>query len=154
MSNQTLKVDLGASRVAGYLHAGLVVAVLFAVGSAALSWYLRIVLIVVLFAFVAAVATGRRTMDRFRCRDDGLLDVWTGEDWESASLCSDTLVRPVLTVLRFRRLGAGRCETRILFRDSVDVDTYRKLSIWLKWKGRCDGKRPDGPEMILRGRRG
>lgn len=63
----------------------------------------------------------------------------------------DSVVTPLLTVLRLRPEGLRMARSVVILPDSMDTESFRALRVWLKWGGaaagspdRAQAQAPDG----------
>jgi hypothetical protein len=68
-------------------------------------------------------------------------------DWVDCELLGSTFVSPQMTVVNLRPRGRRRSRAVILVPDNVDHRDFRRLRIWLRWRG---GE--DSPSVPLAGR--
>lgn len=71
-----------------------------------------------------------------RCDPDGSLAVFRDDEWQPVSLQMDSTVLSWAVVLRYCRQEGGRMETCMALADGLDPDEFRRLRVWLKWRGR------------------
>jgi toxin CptA len=62
-------------------------------------------------------------------------------DWADCELLGSTFVSPQMTVVNLRPRGWRRSRAVILVPDNVDPRDFRKLRVWLRWKG-AEERRP------------
>jgi toxin CptA len=58
----------------------------------------------------------------------------TGE-WLDCELLGSSFVSPHMTVINLRLLGSWRTRRLIVVPDNVDPRDFRRLRMWLRWKG-------------------
>lgn len=61
----------------------------------------------------------------------GQLEIWAGE-WMAAQIRRKTIVLPWLVSV-FLLLLDGKAQRLMLWPDSTNADSFRKLRVWLKW---------------------
>lgn len=72
-------------------------------------------------------------------REDGAVSCQTRNgDWVDCELLGSTFVSPQMTVVNLRSRGQRRSRAVILVPDNVDPRDFRRLRIWLRWKGEED----------------
>jgi toxin CptA len=103
-----------------------------AVWMADMDWRYRVVMWTAV-AFWLLLFLRKKPHATLRCRDDGGLDVRTGEHWQPVSLLPDSLVWPWLVVLRYRQEGR-RAVSVPLLQDSMSAEEFRRLKVWAKWR--------------------
>jgi toxin CptA len=64
-------------------------------------------------------------------------------DWVDCELLGSTFVSPQMTIINVRPRRWPRSRTVILVPDNVDPRDFRRLRIWLRWKGGEDS--PSAP---------
>lgn len=69
-----------------------------------------------------------------RGKEDGSLEIRRDGDWEQIELLADSLVLPVLTVLRYQFPGKCRARTLVVLADSLPGEDFRRLRVWLRLK--------------------
>lgn len=68
---------------------------------------------------------------------DDVLSIRTRRgNWVQYDVCDDTYVLWFLTVLNLRRARNGRRVSVALLPDAIHADDFRKLRVWLRWKGK------------------
>lgn len=135
--------------------AGLHLLALGAVTSADLSGPYRGALIV-LTGIGLMLSLRPRTLPALRCLPDGRLELSDRDGWIPAEVIAETTVWSGLVVLRYRREGAPRTESRVIPADGLDADTFRRLRMWLRWKRGADRftSRPGAESLWVRHRPG
>ena len=74
-----------------------------------------------------------------KMEEDGRLWVRTaGEGWSSATLLDSTFVNPWLTVVSVATRGRHRAHHAVILTDSMAAEDFRKLRVWLRWRGGAD----------------
>ena len=67
--------------------------------------------------------------------------VWVrtvGEGWSAATLLDSTFVNPWLTVVSVATRGRHRAHHAVILTDSMAAEDFRKLRVWLRWRGGAD----------------
>ena len=59
-------------------------------------------------------------------------------EWVDCELLGSSFVSPHMTVVNLRPRGARRSRAVILVPDNLDPRDFRRLRIWLRWKGSDD----------------
>lgn len=77
--------------------------------------------------------------ERLRHAEKGDLQLWQDEDWHEMELLDASVVQPWLTVLSLRGRADNRKRHLVILRDSLDADEFRRLRVWVKWKGLAGG---------------
>lgn len=77
---------------------------------------------------------------RVRLGDSGDLRV-LGDDGaeQPARLLADSHVSPWLVVMRYRLPGQRRTRRRVILPDSLAAEDFRRLRVWLRWRGQAPG---------------
>jgi hypothetical protein len=98
-------------------------------------WPLWPVLAAILASLAAALASAAQQPAALELRDDGNAS-WKDRSgrWHEARLGKNHFVSPVLVVLE---LAAGNRGPRrvILLADSAEPEGFRRLRVWLRWRG-------------------
>ena len=106
-------------------------------------WLLWPVLAAILASLAAALAGAARQPAALELREDGKAS-WRdrGGAWHEARLGRNHFVSPVLVVLE---LAAGNRGPKrvVLLADSAEPDGFRRLRVWLRWRGTPDGAEPE-----------
>lgn len=97
-----------------------------------LDWRVR-ALLGMAVAISLAYSLRKSSSVTLRCRDDGGMDIQSGENWQAVSVRPDSLVWPWLVVLRYRHEN-GAIVSLPLPQDSLDSTDFRRLKVWLKWR--------------------
>jgi toxin CptA len=66
-------------------------------------------------------------------------------DWHECDLLGSTFVSPLVTVVGLRPTGRRRTRHVVLVPDNVQRDEFRRLRVWLRWKGSGSGDIDPGP---------
>ena len=61
-----------------------------------------------------------------------------GEGWSTATLLDSTFVNPWLTVVSVATGGRRRAHHAVILTDSMAAEDFRKLRVWLRWRGAAD----------------
>lgn len=77
--------------------------------------------------------------ERLRHAEKGDLQLWQDEDWHEMELLDASVVQPWLTMLSLRGRADHRKRHLVILRDSLDADEFRRLRVWVKWKGLVGG---------------
>ncbi len=140
------EIELKSSRRLGLLLLGMTVLALAAVWLAALPAAVRLALGA---GVLALVAWGWRRAHRagvLRVAGDGRLQCPDAEGvWADVEVLGDSLVTPVLVVLRYRSPADRSVRSLVLLPDSADADALRRLRVSLRWtrRTRSDTPSPD-----------
>ncbi len=59
-------------------------------------------------------------------------------EWVAVDVSGDSLVTPLLSVLRIKRPGQRFAQGLLLLPDMLDEQQYRQLRVWLKWHRDAD----------------
>jgi hypothetical protein len=106
-------------------------------------WLLWLVLAAILAALAAALASAGRQPAGLELREDGSVS-WKDRrgDWHEARVGRNHFVSPVLVVVE---LAAGNRAPRrvILLADSAEPDGFRRLRVWLRWRGTPGDAEPE-----------
>lgn len=98
-------------------------------------WLLWPVLAAILVSLAIALASAGRQPAALELREDGKAS-WKDRSgaWHEARLGRNHFVSPVLVVLE---LAAGNRGPKrvILLADSAEPDGFRRLRVWLRWRG-------------------
>lgn len=72
---------------------------------------------------------------QLRCHADGRLEVAQRMGvWKTAAVLQETLMMPMVVVLRYRLEGSKRSESCLILGDGLDSETFRRLRVWLAWQ--------------------
>jgi hypothetical protein len=98
-------------------------------------WLLWPVLAAILVSLAAALASAGRQPAALELREDGNAS-WKdrGGGWHEARLGRNHFVSPVLVVMELAA-GSGGPRRVILLADSAEPDGFRRLRVWLRWRG-------------------
>lgn len=67
---------------------------------------------------------------------DNALSIQTRRgDWVECAVRGDTYVASFLVVLNLRRLDNEHRKSVVILPDAIDAEDFRKLRVWLRWKG-------------------
>lgn len=79
-------------------------------------------------------------LEALRLKEDGGCEIRQrgGGAFLTASLCSVATVHPLLTVFRLRT-DEGMAFTMVILPDSVPQEDFRRLRVWLCWRGKISG---------------
>ncbi len=67
--------------------------------------------------------------------DDALSIQTRGGDWIRCEVLGSTYVTYLLVILNLKDLEHGRVKRAVILPDSIDAEDFRKLRVWLRWKG-------------------
>lgn len=70
-----------------------------------------------------------------RCQPDGHLSLRGADEWEAVELLPDTVALSWFVLLRYRRPGQTRPDSRAILPDALEPEAFRRLRVWLKWRG-------------------
>lgn len=139
------RIELKPSRLLGLLLAGMVALALIALQLAALPGALRWALGIAAVGLSGWVWWRGRGPETLRIDGDGCLQCLDREGaWREVEVLGDSLVSPLLIVLRYRA-PAGQVRSLTLLPDSADSDALRRLRVTLRWapRRRSDTAFPD-----------
>lgn len=106
-------------------------------------WFLWPVLTAILVSLAIALASAGRQPAALDLREDGKAS-WKDRSgaWHEARLGRNHFVSPVLVVLE---LAAGNRGPKrvILLGDSAEPDGFRRLRVWLRWRGTPGDPEPE-----------
>lgn len=130
------EIEVKPSRLLGVLLGGMAALALAAVWLAALPAGTR----AILAAGVIGWLVWNRRLGRAPCvmrvAPDGRLQCREGGEWCDAEVQGDSLVSPLLIVLRYRCAADRRTRTQVLLPDSAAADDLRRLRVSLRWTRR------------------
>jgi hypothetical protein len=72
---------------------------------------------------------------RLRCGAEGKLEIWQDDQWREAKLASSSVILPSCTLLLMRIENTQRNLSLVLLVDSLPPDDFRRLRVWLRWRG-------------------
>jgi toxin CptA len=72
---------------------------------------------------------------RLRGDREGKLEIWQGDKWGEAHLAESSVTLPACTVIRIGSAGRQRRQGLIVLPDSLPAEDYRRLRVWLRWRG-------------------
>ncbi len=72
---------------------------------------------------------------RLRCGAEGTLEIWRDEQWREAKLASSSVILPSCTLLLMRIENTRLNLSLVLLADSLPPDDFRRLRVWLRWRG-------------------
>lgn len=64
------------------------------------------------------------------------------------TVLKESVVTPLLTVLRLRPEGGRRTRAVVIVPDSMDAESYRAWRVWLKWGGPAASSRNADPARV------
>lgn len=67
--------------------------------------------------------------------DDALSIQTRRGDWIRCEVLGSTYVTYLLVILNLKDLEYGRVKRAVILPDSIDAEDFRKLRVWLRWKG-------------------
>lgn len=106
-------------------------------------WLLWPVLAAILVSLAIALASAGRQPAALELREDGKAS-WKDRSgaWHEARLGRNHFVSPILVVLE---LAAGNRSPKrvILLADSAEPDGFRRLRVWLRWRGTPGDAEPE-----------
>jgi toxin CptA len=101
--------------------------------------------VIVIAALVASLVFETRKTALLRAPDavialeiasDDLLSVQTRRgDWIECEVLGSTCVIFFLAIVNLKEQGSGRVKRAVILPDSIDAEDFRKLRVWLRWKG-------------------
>lgn len=101
---------------------------------AEIPWVVRALLSGVVVASLF-ITWPRRREEKLRTDEKGGLQLWHDSEWQDVTLLDESVVMPLMTVLSLRRHEDGQRQRLVILSDSMGSDEYRRLRVWLKWKG-------------------
>jgi hypothetical protein len=124
-------------RTSNYLRTGI--AALHLLGGVAIfladmPWAIRLLLSSVVVASLVK-NWPRRREEKLRTDESAGLKLWFDSEWHDVTLLEESVVQPAMTVLSLRRQDDGQRKRLVILSDSMDTDEYRRLRVWVKWKG-------------------
>lgn len=131
------EIEVKPSRLLGVLLAVMALLALAAVSLAALPAGTGPILAVGVIGWL--VWRRRQTPPScvMRVTQDGRIQCQTDDgEWCDAEVLDDTLVTPLLIVLRYRSAVDRRTRTQVLLPDSAAADDLRRLRVSLRWTRR------------------
>lgn len=135
------KIDLKPSRILAALLAGGHSIIAVSLWPLALPFWLTSLLTALLASSLAfymrrdALLTARAAIigveieDGRKCR----VQLKSG-DWKECVLLDTSFVSPYLTILNLRPEGARFARHAVILRDSLSIEEFRRLRVWLRWK--------------------
>lgn len=131
------EIEVKPSPLLGVLLAGMVGLALAAVWLAALPAGTGLILGAGVIGWVVWNRRQARPSCVMRVAADGRLQCQAGDgEWHDAEVLDDTLVSPLLIVLRYRSAFDRRARTQVLLPDSAAADDLRRLRVSLRWTRR------------------
>ncbi len=101
--------------------------------AASASIILLVHLVVVLRARALLLTAG--AVVALEVSSDNVLSVQTREtDWREFEVLGTTFVMPCLTILNLRPHAGGPVQRVVILPDSLHMEDFRKLRVWLRWK--------------------
>ena len=67
--------------------------------------------------------------------DDALSIQTRRGDWITCEVLGSTYVIYFLAIVNLKEQGSGRAKRAVILPDSIDAEDFRKLRVWLRWKG-------------------
>ena len=67
--------------------------------------------------------------------DDALSIQTRRGDWIRCEVLGSTYVTYFLAILNLKEQGSGRVKRAVILPDSIDGEDFRRLRVWLRWKG-------------------
>lgn len=129
-----LVVTVGASRQLRLLLAAFHIvgaaAIMLAALDPLLQWAGMVLVCCSLAYYLRPVQNVRLRADR-----EGKLEIWQGEKWSEARLAGSSVVLPGCTVMRVGIENRRRQHSLIVLPDSLPAEDYRRLRVWLRWRG-------------------
>ena len=106
-------------------------------------WLLWPVLAAILVSLAIALASAGRQPAALELREDGKAS-WMDRSgaWHEARLGRNHFVSPVLVVLELA-VGNRGAKRVILLADSAEPDGFRRLRVWLRWRGTPGDAEPE-----------
>ncbi len=87
-------------------------------------------------AVLVAISLWRRqrvqAVVALRCQADGRLELGQDQNWQAVELLPGSVVWPWLCVLRLQ--ADRRQQTVTVLPDSLEVEKFRRLRVWLRWR--------------------
>lgn len=131
------EIEVKPSPLLGVLLAGMAALALAAVWLAALPAGTGLILGGGVIGWVVWNRRQARLSCVMRVAADGQLQCIAGDGgWCDAEVLDDTLVSPLLIVLRYRSAADPRTRTQVLLPDSAAADDLRRLRVSLRWTRR------------------
>jgi toxin CptA len=126
------EIKLKPSRRLGLLLTGMAALALLAIGLAALTAGMQLVMGAMVIGLAAWGWLQARPVASLRIAGDGRLQgLDASAEWRDAEVLGDSFVSPALIVLRYRMEGQVRSLT--LLPDSAGADDLRRLRVSLRW---------------------
>lgn len=129
-----LVVNVGPSRQLRLFLAAFHIACATAILLAALAPLLQWASIALLCVSLAYYLRPAKNV-RIRGDQEGKLEIWQGEKWDAARLAESSVILPSCTVLRVGLKNRHRQQSLIVLPDSLPAEDYRRLRVWLRWRG-------------------
>ena len=139
------EIELKPSRLLGLLLLGMAAFALLAIGSSALPGAAQLALGVIVVVLGMRGWRQSRNPEALRMTADGRLQCLDDQgNWRDVEVLGDSLVTPVMIVLRYRA-SAKPVRSLTLLPDSTPPDQMRRLRVQLRWAGRTrsDTTSPD-----------
>jgi toxin CptA len=131
------EIDLKPSRRLGVLQLLMAALALVAIALAALPLGIQAGLAIGVLALAARGLRSGAKGARFRRGTDGALQRLDAQGaWSDIEVLGDSLVTPLLVVLRYRAAGDKRVQALTLLPDSGEADGLRRLRAALRWTRR------------------
>jgi len=73
---------------------------------------------------------------RLRGNEEGAMEVWLEEKWQTANISSNSVVWPIGIVLRVAIANQRRYRNLLVLPDSMPASDFRRLRVWLRWRGK------------------
>lgn len=139
------EIEVKPSRLLGVLLVGMTALALAAVWLAELPSGTRPFLVVGVIGWAAWGWRQARGSAAIRVAADGRLQCLEEGEWHDVEVEADSLVSPLLIVLRYRSAADRRVRTQALLPDSAAADGLRRLRVSLRWtrRTRSDTSSPD-----------
>lgn len=77
----------------------------------------------------------RRREEKLRTDEKAGPQLWRHGEWQDVTLLDDSVVLPWMTLLSLRRHDEGQRLRLVILGDSLNADEFRRLRVWVKWKG-------------------
>lgn len=77
----------------------------------------------------------RRREEKLRTDEKACPQLWRDGEWQDVTLLDDSVVLPWMTLLSLRRHDEGQRLRLVILADSLNADEFRRLRVWVKWKG-------------------
>ncbi|MDP2787193.1 MAG: protein YgfX [Pseudomonadota bacterium] len=129
-----LVVTIGNSRRLRFFLAAAHVCCAIAIFLAALAPYLQWAIMLLLVFSLAYYWRPDRDV-RLRCDRDGNLEIWRDEQWRAENLAGSSVILPGCAVLRIATENRWLPRNLVVLADSLPADDFRRLRVWLRWRG-------------------